>query len=103
MDEFGIRARQAPSLALPELCRQSKLMILSVDQGYLDRAPLYVAAVELAGIRTLVAVPMLKENELVGVIIIYRKEVRPFTDKQVELVTEFRPSGRDRYREYAAA
>ena len=62
---------------------------LRADQGYLDREPLAVAAVELAGIRTLVAVPMLKENELVGVISIYRRELRPFADKQVALVTSF--------------
>ena len=40
---------------------------------------------ELGGIRTLVVVPMLKESELVGAIGIYRREVRPFTDKQIEL------------------
>ena len=62
---------------------------LSADQGYLDRAPLYVAAVELAGIRTLVVVPMLKESEMVGAIAIYRREVRPFTDKQIALVQNF--------------
>jgi signal transduction histidine kinase len=43
----------------------------------------------LGGARSLVGVPMLKENELVGAIIIYRQEVRPFTDKQVELVRSF--------------
>ncbi|MGB8749986.1 MAG: GAF domain-containing protein, partial [Pseudolabrys sp.] len=62
---------------------------LSADQGYLDRAPLYVAAVELAGIRTLIVVPMLKESEMVGAIAIYRREVRPFTDKQIALVQNF--------------
>ena len=59
------------------------------DPSYLDRDPLTVAAVELGGVRTLVAVPMLKENELVGAIMIYRLEVRPFTDKQIELVQNF--------------
>ena len=43
----------------------------------------------LGGARSLVGVPMLKENELVGAIIIYRQEVRPFTDRQVELVRSF--------------
>ena len=50
-----------------------------------DRA----AFLKLAGARTFVTVPMLKENELVGAIAIYRQEVRPFTDKQIELITNF--------------
>jgi GAF domain-containing protein len=62
---------------------------LRADQAYLDRDPLSVAAVELANIRTLVVVPMLKEGELVGAIAIYRQEVRPFTDKQIDLVQNF--------------
>ena len=41
---------------------------------------------ELGGARFLIAVPMLKEDELVGTIVLYRQEVRPFTDKQIELV-----------------
>ena len=62
---------------------------LSKTRAYLDREPVLVAAVEVAGIRTMFSVPMLKENELVGTISIYRQEILPFTDKQIELVTNF--------------
>ena len=48
-----------------------------------------VSAVEIGGVRTLLDVPMLKDNELIGAIAIYRQEVRPFTDKQIELVSNF--------------
>jgi GAF domain-containing protein len=58
-------------------------------QAYVERAPHVVASAELAGYRTLLAVPMLTQNELVGAILIYRQEVRPFADKQIELVTNF--------------
>ena len=54
-----------------------------------DRDPLVVAAVELGGVRTAMAVPMLKENELIGSFSVYRQEVRPFTDKQIEVVSSF--------------
>ena len=47
------------------------------------------ALVNLAGARTLINVPMLKDNEVIGVIGVYRQEVRPFTDKQIELVKSF--------------
>ena len=62
---------------------------MRAEQSYLDRHPLAVEAVEIGGIRTLIHVPMLKQNEVVGVISIYRREVRPFTDKQIALVTNF--------------
>ena len=54
-----------------------------------ERDPAIVAAVELGGVRTLLAVPMLKESELIGAFTIYRQEVRPFTDKQIALVSNF--------------
>jgi GAF domain-containing protein/CheY-like chemotaxis protein len=59
------------------------------QQAYLDRNPRMVALVESAGARTILGVPMLKLDELLGVIFIYRSEVRPFTDKQIELVANF--------------
>src|SRR5262249_28778588 len=62
---------------------------LRESRAYLDRDTLPVAAVEVAGVRTIVCVPMFKANEVIGAITIYRKEVRPFTDKQIELVQNF--------------
>src|SRR4051812_33443481 len=62
---------------------------LKADSAYAEREPLRVVTVEQAGARSFLAVPMLKENMLVGAIVIYRREVRPFTDKQIELVKNF--------------
>jgi adenylate cyclase len=59
------------------------------DQCYLDHDPLAVAGVELGGMRTLLVVPMLKEGKLIGMIGIYRQEVRPFNEKQIELIETF--------------
>jgi GAF domain-containing protein len=63
---------------------------LAADPNYLERRfPTIVEAVELGGVRTLLAVPMLKENELIGAFALSRQEVRPFTDKEIALVTSF--------------
>ena len=62
---------------------------MAATKPYAERHPRVVEAVELGGIRTVVAVPMLKENKLVGIVSIHRREVRPFTDKQIALVTNF--------------
>jgi class 3 adenylate cyclase/putative methionine-R-sulfoxide reductase with GAF domain len=63
---------------------------MAAHPGYIDRSdPGAIAAVELGGVRTILAIPMLKENELIGSFSVYRQEVRPFTDKQIELVQNF--------------
>jgi len=62
---------------------------LRTQSPYLEGNPAVVALSDLAGARTLVIVPMLRENQLIGTIAIYRQEVRPFTDKQVDLVANF--------------
>ena len=51
--------------------------------------PERIPILELAGARTILGVPMLKESQLVGTIVIYRQEVRPFTDKQIDLLSNF--------------
>jgi len=60
---------------------------VKVEPAYAKNSPVQIGTVELAGARTVVAVPMLKDDELIGAIVIYRQEVRPFTDKQIELVS----------------
>ena len=63
---------------------------LAADEAYtVKRDPTEISGVELGGVRTLLIVPMLKENEFIGSFSLYRQEVRPFTDKQIELVQNF--------------
>jgi GAF domain-containing protein len=69
--------------------RLSHIADIREEQAYIDRYPPIVALAEVAGARTLLMVPMLKDAELVGAIAIYRQEVRPFNDKQIELVQNF--------------
>jgi GAF domain-containing protein len=62
---------------------------MRTEQAYIDRDTAIVTMVEVGGARTFLAVPMLKDDKAVGVIIIYRQEVRPFTEKQIALVRSF--------------
>ena len=62
---------------------------LRTDQSYIEKNDRIVTLVEGAGARTFANVPMLKDNEIVGAIAMYRQEVRPFTEKQIELVKNF--------------
>src|SRR5260370_906579 len=62
---------------------------LRTSPAYLERDPAVVSFVEAAGVRTLTIVPMLKDTQIVGMISVYRQEVRPFSDKQIELLSNF--------------
>ena len=98
--------RPGPSTTLGQLSRTRQVVHfpdLMAEQAYLERDPFAVAGVELAGVRTLISVPMLKDNELIGAINVFRQEVRPFSDKQIDLAHEFREPGRHRHREYPPA
>src|SRR5262249_12530877 len=76
--------RLRPSLRMPRSLDRNK----TATRGDLPMDPSSTLR-QLGGVRTSVAVPMLKNNDLVGAIAIFRQEVRPFTDKQIELVTNF--------------
>ena len=88
----GTLFRLGPQVPVVQAITKQQPVQLSdarVAQVYIEREPLAVAGVELAGIRTLLAVPMFKDNEPIGAIAIYRQEVRPFTDKQIKVVENF--------------
>jgi GAF domain-containing protein len=89
-DTLGVHAH--PLSALGRVAATKRLVQVfdySEELAYKERDPVVVDAVELGRARTLVSVPMLKEDTLVGAIVIYRQEVRPFTDKQIALVQNF--------------
>jgi GAF domain-containing protein len=81
-----------PNVPLSRLAKLKEIVHiidLTSDPSYVEGNRRIVALVDSAGARTLLLVPMLKQRDLIGAIGIYRKEVRPFTDKQIELITNF--------------
>jgi GAF domain-containing protein/HAMP domain-containing protein len=89
---IGVPIYPGPDMALSRVTQTkqaAQVEDLRAVPGYIARDPQIVAGVELAGVRTMLAVPMLKEDELIGTINIYRQEVRPFTDKQIQVVQNF--------------
>src|SRR5262249_16809102 len=111
-DAFRVVAMQGPVSSYVEWYRQDPLIALKdiphtplwrleqtkqieeipdlrEDPGYLERNPRLVGMVEAAGARTSIGVPMLKDDELVGAFFLYRSEIRPFTNKQLDLVQNF--------------
>ena len=84
--------RPSPNTGLGRIVRDKQtfhIPDLKADAAYAAREPLRVVTVEQAGARSFVGVPMLKEDKLVGAIVIYRQEVRPFTERQIELLRNF--------------
>ena len=82
----------SPNTGLGRLARTKQVAHipdLKADSAYAEREPLRVVTVEQAGARSFLSVPMVKENELIGAIVIYRQEVRPFAEKQIDLVKNF--------------
>jgi GAF domain-containing protein/CheY-like chemotaxis protein len=81
--------RRAALTRVAETRQTVHIADVTTEPAYVDGEPILLAAANLGGFRTFVNVPMLKDDELIGVLAIYRQEVRPFTDRQTELVKSF--------------
>ena len=100
-DEVRVVAMHGAPPAYEELRRRDPRVPIAVSRRIKTKQTVHIAdvaaeepqasspLVKLAGARSFVGVPMLKESELIGNISIYRQEVRPFTEKQIHLLTNF--------------
>ena len=84
--------RPPPDSALGRVALTKQLAHITdikTTRSYIERDPFLIRGVELGGYRTVVAVPMLKNNELIGAILIFRQKVEPFSDTHIELLNNF--------------
>jgi GAF domain-containing protein len=92
--EFWQRGAQRPGPRtalgrVAEIKQTVHIADVTAEPAYVEGEPIFVAAVNLGRFRTILNVPVLKDNELIGAFAIYRQEVRPFAEKQIELVQNF--------------
>ena len=84
--------RPKPTTGLARIAREKRVVHipdLREDEAYLAGDPIRTASVDLLGMRSWLGVPLLKEDNLLGAFTIYRTEIRPFSDKQIALLTSF--------------
>src|SRR5262249_12149216 len=87
-----MKARLGPETVVGRVIKTKQVVQIAdiaATQRYADRDPLAVAAVEIGGVHTILGVPVIKENEVKGAIFLYRREVQPFTDRQIKLIETF--------------
>jgi len=88
----GVVRHPHPDVPLNRVIRTKEVIHIADvrnERSYIDRDPRFCELVDVAGARTLLIVPMLKDDKLIGAFAIYRREVRPFGSKQIELVRNF--------------